>query len=133
MPDSVASTLRPRQFQSEDLYKDLYSSHTRSEEITPIEEGTSPELKSAGLPPLQCEYEGCFQTFTGTHRRGTLHRHMRLKHSAHDFSPEKSFPCEASGCRKVFKRQDARLKHHRKKHPELGVAAATPRKDKQSS
>lgn len=53
-----------------------------------------------------------------------MHRHMRLKHSG---KPERQFTCDARGCDRAFKRQDARLKHMRRKHPELGTAEAQPR------
>lgn len=82
-------------------------------------------------PGLECEDPGCFRKFTGTHRRGTMHRHMRLKHGG-QVKGEKNYPCKGFNCTKTFKRQDARLKHHRSKHPELMVAAATPRKKRQS-
>lgn len=127
MANSVETFRTPIQFQSNDLYR----SHTRPKETTPTVEGASFDSMSARI--LHCMYPGCSQAFHGTHRRGTMHRHMRLKHGPASVGPEKSFPCEVSDCRKVFKRQDARLKHHRNKHPELGVAAAMPRKDKQSS
>ncbi|KAH8731165.1 hypothetical protein GQ44DRAFT_722808 [Phaeosphaeriaceae sp. PMI808] len=66
---------------------------------------------------LLCLKDGCKKMFQGKYRRGTLHRHMRLKHNNEQ---EREYKCEAHGCNKVFKRQDARLKHHRSKHLELG-------------
>jgi hypothetical protein len=79
---------------------------------------------------LYCQHDGCGLKFTGTHRRGTLHRHIRLKHMSKQGSPaqEKRYPCEGQDCDKDFKRQDARLKHYRSKHPELGIAAPKSRK-----
>lgn len=92
--------------------------------------GTRSDLSFEAQPSIECEYPGCLQRFRGHHRFGTMHRHMRLKHRGHDV--ERSFPCQAPGCAKSFKRQDARLKHHRRNHPELMVAAATPRKERQT-
>jgi hypothetical protein len=79
---------------------------------------------------LYCQHEGCGQKFTGTHRRGTLHRHMRLKHMPGQgaFKQEKRYSCQVEDCGKDFMRQDARLKHYRNKHPELGTAAPKSRK-----
>jgi uncharacterized Zn-finger protein len=70
--------------------------------------------------------------FTGKYRRGNLQRHMRLKHPKGQSADknEKEYSCEARGCSNVFKRQDARLKHIRTKHPELHIAAAVPRKQR---
>jgi hypothetical protein len=45
---------------------------------------------------------------------------MRLKHGQEE---EKVYVCEA-GCGRVFLRQDARLNHHRNRHPELDCPAA---------
>jgi hypothetical protein len=61
---------------------------------------------------LLCLKEGCAANFSGTYRRGNLQRHMRLKHGAE----ERTYQCEAKNCRRIFKRQDARLKHYRKQH-----------------
>jgi hypothetical protein len=79
---------------------------------------------------LYCKREGCTLKFTGIHRRGTLHRHVRLKHMTGQTSvkQEKTYPCRVESCDKAFKRQDARLKHCRSKHPELGIAAPVRRK-----
>jgi hypothetical protein len=58
----------------------------------------------------------CNQNFTGTYRNGNLARHVRQKHAG---AYRSLYECTAQGCSKVFQRQDARLKHARKKHPEL--------------
>jgi hypothetical protein len=88
--------------------------------------------ESYSEPPdvLYCRHGGCAHKFTGTHRKGTLHRHLRLKHSTKQDSveAERRYFCQAEGCGKDFKRQDARLKHYRNKHPELGTAVPKPRK-----
>jgi uncharacterized C2H2 Zn-finger protein len=60
---------------------------------------------------LRCSEPGCSASFTGRHRRGTLHRHVRLKHKG------KQLPCGICGI--VFQRQDARSKHCREEHSEL--------------
>ena len=80
---------------------------------------------SSGHPPtyapeiLYCEIQDCTQSFTGTYRRGNLGRHRRLVHGT-----GKAYMCEDKTCAKEFRRQDARLKHYRKYHPEL--AASNP-------
>lgn len=45
-----------------------------------------------------------------------MSRHIRNKHIEAKSGPH---PCTVTGCSKTFKRQDARLKHERKQHPEL--------------
>jgi hypothetical protein len=67
---------------------------------------------------LECAQPGCQTFFTGDYRRGNLGRHRRLRHG------NKFYVCEDDTCAKEFKRQDARLKHYRKYHPDL--AASTP-------
>ncbi|KAF5854162.1 hypothetical protein GGP41_006960 [Bipolaris sorokiniana] len=62
---------------------------------------------------------GCSQCgveFTGRYRRGNLARHARHKHSKAAKVP---LTCSAHGCSRTFARQDARVKHERKHHPEL--------------
>jgi hypothetical protein len=72
----------------------------------------SPSIADAGDDIcLRCE--DCGAHFSGTYRRGNLGRHRRQKHASTDY------PCESDSCERVFKRQDARLKHYRKKHPNL--------------
>jgi hypothetical protein len=58
----------------------------------------------------------CDTTFTGSYRKGNFQRHVRLVHGDRDF------PCQEPGCPKTYKRQDARLKHYRSKHPHLAGA-----------
>ncbi|KAH7080298.1 hypothetical protein BKA63DRAFT_240427 [Paraphoma chrysanthemicola] len=65
----------------------------------------------------------CSQKFVGEYRRGNLLRHMRSSHSG----LSREYHCEAEGCERVFKRQDARLKHYRNKHPHLYSAPARRR------
>lgn len=80
---------------------------------------------SSSLPDvLHCPEYGCTATYHGKHRRGTLNRHRRSKHGA---DGAKQYCCEESSCLRIFQRQDARLKHHRKRHPHLGAQAAIPR------
>jgi hypothetical protein len=73
---------------------------------------------------LLCLEEGCEAMFSGKYRRGNLQRHIRLKH-VHD---ERLYACKAASCGKIFKRQDARLKHYRKQHPSLGSAPVHSRR-----
>ncbi|KAH7085725.1 hypothetical protein BKA63DRAFT_25279 [Paraphoma chrysanthemicola] len=73
-------------------------------------------VTSARYPDvLLCEEGGCQAMYSGKYRRGTLLRHMRLKHGLE----EREYPCEQLRCEKSFKRQDARLKHYRKHHRHL--------------
>jgi len=57
----------------------------------------------------------CTATFAGVYRAGNYGRHRRQKHDVR----AKEWVCEASGCGQVFQRSDARLKHQRRRHPEL--------------
>jgi len=67
---------------------------------------------------LYCDVPHCSRSFSGAYARGSLGRHMRLKHSGQHEGTRES-KCEAGGCSKSFKRPDARLKHYRKHHPHL--------------
>ncbi|KAH8712101.1 hypothetical protein GQ44DRAFT_426653 [Phaeosphaeriaceae sp. PMI808] len=80
---------------------------------------------SAGPDILACTQPACSATFRGRYRRGTLQRHMRLKHPQTQ-SQEKEYQCQS--CSKVYKRQDARLKHYRRRHPQLLPTPVHPRK-----
>lgn len=62
---------------------------------------------------LICTVVGCPAQFHGEYRQSNLARHSRLRHT----SGGKVYPCE--DCDKIFRRQDARLKHYRRKHPNL--------------
>jgi hypothetical protein len=88
------------------------------------------ETSFFSLDTLYCPYEGCTLGFTGKHRRGTLHRHMRLKHIAGQDSikQERRYPCPVQGCGKGYMRQDALLKHQRSEHPKLGIPPPVPRR-----
>jgi hypothetical protein len=79
---------------------------------------------------LTCPYDGCPLKFDGKHRKGTLHRHIRLKHMTGQGSVDqrRRYSCQVQGCGKCFMRQDALLKHKRQKHPELGIPPPMPRK-----
>ncbi|KAF2706854.1 hypothetical protein K504DRAFT_504942 [Pleomassaria siparia CBS 279.74] len=78
--------------------------------------------------PLLCPYDGCDIPFTGNYRRGNRARHIRQKHT-----DVKIYECEGRSldglaCMRIFKRQDARLRHYRKEHPNLRSDVASPRK-----
>jgi hypothetical protein len=64
--------------------------------------------------------------YAGKYRIGNLHRHMRLKHGID--GKEREYPCKAHDCPKTYRRQDARLKHYRKMHPELCSGLPVSRK-----
>jgi hypothetical protein len=68
---------------------------------------------------LYCPEPSCKATFSGVYRKGNLARHRRNQHE-HSF---KTYPCHDPHCNKTFKRQDARLKHERKHHPDLVAAS----------
>jgi hypothetical protein len=70
---------------------------------------------------LQCST--CEATFKGRYRKGNLTRHRRHHHG----SNETVFPCEMASCTRMFKRQDARLKHYRRHHPQSGQIPSTRR------
>jgi hypothetical protein len=65
----------------------------------------------------------CGTHFTGSYRRGNLARHVRNKHG----QVKGSYTCRALDCLRTFRRQDARLKHERKAHPELDHLPLQPR------
>lgn len=76
---------------------------------------------------MKLECPSCDTTFSGPYGQGSMHRHMRLIHGPR--GKETVYRCEAMHCDKTFKRKDARLKHYRNKHPELGASIAVPRKN----
>ncbi|KAF1837577.1 hypothetical protein BDW02DRAFT_119615 [Decorospora gaudefroyi] len=61
---------------------------------------------------LHCPETGCESVFTRSYRKGNLRRHKKLYHGQHG-----RYECE-SGCDISFKRNDARVRHYRKCHPE---------------
>lgn len=73
---------------------------------------------------MHCPFDGCSARFTGEYRKGNLGRHRRQKHAGQVLC----YPCQGERCTRVFQRKDARLKHHRKAHPDLNVGPATQRK-----
>jgi hypothetical protein len=80
----------------------------------------STDASSPGPPPtddpdtLYCDEAECVAFYTGIYRRGNLGRHRRQRHQSGT-----PYVCEDDTCAKEFKRQDARVKHYRKYHPEL--------------
>jgi hypothetical protein len=66
----------------------------------------------------------CGTAFTGSYRRGNLGRHVRQKHG---HASGRLYTCRAADCLHGFQRQDARLKHERKLHPELANVPNLPR------
>jgi hypothetical protein len=76
--------------------------------------------------PYELQCPRCGKTFTGRYRRGTLHRHQRLKHCPTD---NVEYPCAM--CQKTYKRQDARLKHYRRCHPDFAGSALAKSRGKQ--
>ncbi|KAH7085717.1 hypothetical protein BKA63DRAFT_24982 [Paraphoma chrysanthemicola] len=82
----------------------------------------SSDMPSSDQEPLPCPEVGCIKAFKGVYRRGTLQRHIRLKHG----EEEREYRCEA-GCTRSYLRQDARLKHYRNQHPDFDAPAIIPR------
>jgi hypothetical protein len=80
-------------------------------------------LTSDTAEVICCTELGCAAQFTGNYRKGNLARHRRIIHKRLE-----SYICESNGCRRTFKRQDARLKHYRKYHPHLHVGPPVPRR-----
>jgi uncharacterized C2H2 Zn-finger protein len=104
----------------------VYQPARSSDQELPRDAPVFPESgASAATESLTCHYQGCKASFHGPHRRGNQLRHLRTH--------PREYPCEAVACEKVFQRQDARLKHYRKEHPELNMASAIPRKSERSS
>ncbi|KAF2627871.1 hypothetical protein BU25DRAFT_45782 [Macroventuria anomochaeta] len=70
------------------------------------------------LPPIgdHVKCGNCGVEFTGIYRLDNLARHVRQKHIQ---GMTVTDPCTGHGCHLVFQRKDARLKHERKRHPEL--------------
>lgn len=92
----------------------------------------APRQSIASSEVLYCSVIGCTKEFRGKNRRGSRSRHLRLKHL--DGQEERAYHCEVPGCSKVYCRQDARLKHYRKRHGDvMNVAAAKSRKAKKGS
>jgi hypothetical protein len=133
MTDSVMS-IRPRLTPSNLAQLSSY----RSDSVGSFPRNESPEhgdgppnevsvLSSVDPEIFFCPVVGCTKEFRGKCARGTRSRHLRLKHTYGQ--EENVYRCEVPGCSKVYCRQDARLKHYRKRHSDvMHVAAAKPRK-----
>ncbi|KAF2032070.1 hypothetical protein EK21DRAFT_87451 [Setomelanomma holmii] len=89
-----------------------YSLSCETEASPALGGSTVSTTSSASADVLSCHT--CGARFTGRYRRGNRARHERLNHGSN-----KTYHCEAAGCEKTFLRQDARLKHYRKRHPDL--------------
>jgi hypothetical protein len=102
-----------------DTEGDYLTPHSPSFSVSSSSESDIPARTptSSASDALCCSEPDCHATFHGNHRKGSFNRHRRLYHQ-----PEgvKLYPCVHPSCERVFKRQDARLKHHRRRHPELG-------------
>jgi hypothetical protein len=75
----------------------------------------TPTVDSSEPTVLYCSALGCDETFHGNDRRGSLNRHIHLKHRG----SSGDHPCEEPSCNKTFNRSDSRLRHYRKQHPWL--------------
>ncbi|KAF2750860.1 hypothetical protein M011DRAFT_186094 [Sporormia fimetaria CBS 119925] len=86
---------------------------------------------SREIPPVTCPYPDCNKVYTGKWGQRNVLRHVQDKHPQSTDLPmaesgETIWPC--SVCDKTYHRKDARLKHARESHPELGIPPAKTRK-----
>jgi uncharacterized Zn-finger protein len=88
-----------------------------------LDENEDSTYEPSGGTELHCAAEGCTTIFRGRYRKGNLARHKRHYHSG-----PRVYICEDEGCDRVFRRQDARIKHYRKYHPHLTSGPAFSRK-----
>ncbi|EUC47576.1 hypothetical protein COCMIDRAFT_34963 [Bipolaris oryzae ATCC 44560] len=75
---------------------------------------SSSAVPSSGQGVLKCGVDGCETTFSGRYGKGNRARHKKDCHGG-----KGPIICQDGNCGKVFRRSDARLKHHRKHHPHL--------------
>jgi hypothetical protein len=72
--------------------------------------------------PLPCRLGNCTASFHGIFRRVNRSRHIRIVHEV------RGFLCGIDGCRKAYRRQDARRKHRVNRHadclPQTNTAQA---------
>ncbi|KAH7414272.1 hypothetical protein DE146DRAFT_750431 [Phaeosphaeria sp. MPI-PUGE-AT-0046c] len=104
-----------------------------SPHLVPIDsssDGESPSSNGSSTMSdvWHCPNADCGQTFTGRYARGNLNRHRRQYHQSEGMT---ELICEVPSCARVFRRQDSRLKHYRRRHPDLGARAAIPRGSRQ--
>jgi hypothetical protein len=77
------------------------------------------DASSAATPhEVDCDVIGCTVSFRGLYAKGNLARHKRHYHNG-----PRVYVCADELCDRVFKRQDARLKHYRKHHPILALTS----------
>ena len=94
--------------------------------ISPSQNSTNDVEGPAAIPSERCPYPDCSRTFRGSSRKGNMSRHILTKHGPSG-GVAGEYPCSSIGCGKMFRRNDAKLNHERKEHPELGRLAAVPR------
>ena len=90
--------------------------------ISPSQNSKNGVEGPAAITSERCPYPDCGRTFVGLSRKGNMLRHIRTRHGA------PKYLCSSVGCGKMFRRNDAKLNHERKKHPELGRMSAVPKK-----
>jgi hypothetical protein len=83
-------------------------------------EASSPFSVTSSSVPEVLRCGDCDTEFRGEYRQGNLNRHHRLYHG--------SYPCLDSICPRIFRRQEFRLKHHRRHHPSLIEQAPVSRR-----
>jgi hypothetical protein len=97
--------------------------HTRRMAMSASECSSVATYEPSSGTVLRCAAEGCTAIFSGRYCKGNLARHKRLNHSH-----GRVYMCEDDDCDRVFRRQDARIKHYRKCHPQLTSGPAFSRK-----
>jgi hypothetical protein len=111
-------------WQSSEYDPDQYLSAQSEEQQREISSAASSPMFTTSVSALEViRCDECNQEFHGTYRRGNMNRHRRQKHQT-----QSSYPCADPNCPRVFGRQDARLKHQRRHHPELGNQAPISRR-----
>lgn len=90
--------------------------------ISPSQNGTNDVENPAAVT---CPH--CNRKFTGMSKIGNRSRHIRTMHGAPE-TRARVYLCTSIRCGKTFRRNDAKLNHERKEHPELGRMPAVPRK-----
>lgn len=84
--------------------------------ISNASSSTTDTSSTSAASDISCTVVGCGATFSGKYQKGNLARHIKRFHNSCDV-----YECENSLCGAVFWRPDARLKHYRKRHPNLAA------------
>lgn len=102
--------------------RDTSSHQLHIENSSQVSSAPSPTNTDASSLEWSCPFDNCNARFTGRFGKGNLGRHRRQKHAGQRVE----YPCVSRCCTRTFKRKDARLKHHRKAHPDLDGHLVAP-------